>query len=140
MAGPVLRLAAGPLADGRLPIRWVADMRHIANDPGLVREVISDRTGGGGRVPLGWMRTFLESAPLVEPEQFLGPPVLMVHPGDDRWTPLSVSRPFFDRIGAEKSLVILENCGHFPVEQPGFTRLLDAVGQLVDDVRRPDPS
>ena len=135
VAGPALKMAAGPLADTRIPIRWIADMRHIANDPGLVDEVMSDRTGGGGRVPLGWMRSFLESSPTVEPEEFNKTPVLMVHPGDDRWTPQKVSQPFFDRIAAEKSLVTLEDCGHFPTEEPGFTQMLQAVQRVVDELK-----
>ena len=61
IAGPAIAMAAGPLANIRLPIRWIADMRNIANDQGLIDEVITDKTGGGGRIPLGWMRSFLES-------------------------------------------------------------------------------
>jgi alpha-beta hydrolase superfamily lysophospholipase len=91
MAGPALAMSAGPFASVRLPIRWIADMRHIANDQGLVDEVLADKSGGGGRVPLGWMRSFLESSPLVEPERFTDTPVLMIHPGNDRWTPLEIS-------------------------------------------------
>ena len=138
IAGPALKMAAGPLADTRIPIRWIADMRHIANNQGLIDEVISDRTGGGGgRVPLSWMRSFLESSPIVEPEQFSKTPVLMVHPGDDRWSPQEISQPFFDRIAAEKSLVTLEDCGHFPTEEPGFTQMLEAVQRVVNELRQP---
>jgi alpha-beta hydrolase superfamily lysophospholipase len=136
-AGPLLTLAAGPLAQLRLPLRWLADMRAISNDPGLVAEVIRDRRGGGGRVPLGWMRSFLESAPLVEPEDYAGPPVLLAHPGEDRWTPLRLSRDFFGRVAGAKTLVTLDGCGHFPVEEPGFTRLLEAVGSVLQEVRAP---
>src|SRR5690606_16757291 len=121
IAGPALRAIAGPFANLRIPIRWTADMRHIANNPALVREVLADRHGGGGRVSLGWMRTFLESVPSVEPEEF-ETPILMVHPAEDRWTPLSISTPFFDRIAAPKTLVVLEGCGHFPVEEPGLSQ------------------
>lgn len=135
LAGPVLAMAAGPLANVRVPLRWIADMRNIANTQGLVAEVIADKRGGGGRVPLGWMRSFLESSPLAEPERFSTTPVLMVHPREDRWTPLEVSQPFFDRIAAPKSLVVLEGCGHFPVEEPGFAQMLAAVRTLLDEVR-----
>ena len=76
-------------------------MGQIANNSSLVKEVIRDRRGGGGRVSLGWMRTFLESEPTVEPEQFQTP-ILLAHPAEDRWTPLSISTPFFDRIAAPK--------------------------------------
>ncbi|MCU1444187.1 MAG: hypothetical protein JWQ59_2337 [Cryobacterium sp.] len=131
LAAPMMRVLAGPFANVRVPIKWIADMRHIANDQGLVREVLGDRCGGGGRVPLGWMRTFLESVPVVEPEQF-HTPILMTHPAEDRWTPLSLSQPFFDRIAGPKSLVMLERCGHFPVEEPGLSAMMNAVAQFVN--------
>ncbi|MFF0990403.1 alpha/beta fold hydrolase [Kocuria nitroreducens] len=134
-AVPVLRVAAGPMARVRVPVRWVADMRHVANDPALVAAVLRDRQGGGGRVPLGWMRSYLEASPVLEPEEFTGTPVLLVHPAEDRWTPVGVSRPFYDRIAAPKDLVLLEGCGHFPVEQPGFRQMIEAVAGLVRDVR-----
>lgn len=135
LAGPALRLFAGPLENVRIPIKWIADMRHIANSPGLVKEVLADKTGGGGRVPLGWMRSFLESTPLVEPEDFHDTPVVMIHPGDDRWTPLMISYPFYKRIAAKKSLVILNGCGHFPVEEPGLSDLLAKVKELIEEVQ-----
>lgn len=135
VAGSALKLLAGPLARLRVPIRWIADMRHIANEPGLVREVLSDRRGGGGRVPLGWMRSYLESTPIVEPEAFERTPVLMLHPQADRWTPVSISQPFFDRIAADKKLVLLEGCGHFPAEQPGFGQFMQEMRALLSVLR-----
>lgn len=134
-ADPALRVAAGPLERVRVPVRWVADMRHVANDPALVAAVLRDRRGGGGRVPLGWMRSYLGASPVLEPEEFTGTPVLLVHPAEDRWTPVGVSRLFFDRIAAPKELLLLDGSGHFPVEQPGFRQLIEAAAGFVRDVR-----
>ena len=119
----------------RLPIKWIANMSNIANDRGLIDEVIRDKNGGGGKVPLGWMRSFLEAAPLVEPERFTDTPILMLHPGNDRWTPLEISQPFFNRIAAKKKLVILENCGHFPIEEPGFSTMLKEISMLIKELK-----
>lgn len=134
VAAPMLRVLAGPLANLRVPIRWIADMRHIANDRDLVREVLADKRGGGGRVSLGWMRSYLQSRPVQEPELFTTPTYLL-HPEDDRWTPLTISAPFFSRIAAVKSLVMLEGSGHFPVEQPGLTQMMTEIQQIVDKLR-----
>jgi len=84
---------------------------------------------------LGWMRSFMEWHPDVEPEDFRTGRVLMVHPAEDRWTPLEISKPFFERIAATKQIVMLENAGHFPIEQPGLDQLVAEVGQLVADLR-----
>ena len=134
IAGPMLRILAGPLARLRIPIQWLANISAIANDPALVRTVLHDRRGGGGRIPLGWMRSYLESQPAVDPKRFTSCPVLLVHPEEDRWTPVAVSMPFFDRIAAPKRLVLLQGAGHFPVEEPGVSQLVDAVRELIDSL------
>jgi alpha-beta hydrolase superfamily lysophospholipase len=121
---PGLRVVAGPLAGMSVPVRWLTNMRAISNDPELVDLVLRDERGGGGRVPLGFLRSFLDSAPAVEPEEATGPAFVLAHPAEDRWTPTAMSLRFFDRIAAPKQLVLLDNAGHFPVETPGAHQLL----------------
>ncbi|GAA2852865.1 lysophospholipase [Actinoplanes cyaneus] len=134
VARPALRTVA-PVADNlRVPIRFLADMRAIANDPGLVRVVVADRLGGGGRVPLGFLRSFLQATPSVEPEDFTACPFLLTHPAADRWTPPELSIRFFDRIAAPKELVLLQNAGHYPVEAPGVHQLADALEEMRDRI------
>jgi hypothetical protein len=60
--------------------------------------------------------------------------VWLVHPGADRWTPLSLSRAFFDRIAAPKRLVVLDAAGHYPVETPGIHQLADAFAEIRDEL------
>jgi alpha-beta hydrolase superfamily lysophospholipase len=123
--------AVAPFADDLLiPIRLLGNMRAVSNNRDLVRVAAADRLGGGSRVPLGFIRSFLESVPRIEPEHFTACPFLLVHPAADRWTPPSLSIRFFDRIAAPKELVLLENAGHYPVETPGVHQLADALEQL----------
>jgi alpha-beta hydrolase superfamily lysophospholipase len=105
-----------------LPIRWLCDMRAIANDPALAEACATDPRGGGSRVPLGFLRTWFRYRPEVEPERF-DCPVLLAHPGADRWTPPALSERFFGRLGGPKRMVLLENCGHAPIEEPSVTTL-----------------
>lgn len=125
LARPALRIAAGPWARTPVPLRWLTNMRAIANDPELVRLVLHDRRGGGTRLPLGFVRSYLDSAPAVEPEAADGCTLVLAHPTDDRWTPMEVSLRFFRRLAVDAELVPLTGAGHFPVEEP-------AVGQLLD--------
>jgi alpha-beta hydrolase superfamily lysophospholipase len=74
-----------------------------------------------------FLRSILASEPLVPPEMFDVCPVLMVHPAEDRWTDVSMSRPFFDRLKVPKRLVMLGNAGHFPIEEPGVSELRAAL-------------
>jgi alpha-beta hydrolase superfamily lysophospholipase len=125
---PVLLDALAPVLDGVAPpIAWLTRMDLIANDPGFVAALKADPHAAGGSVPLRFIRTMLAAVPAVEPEAFDRVPVLLVHPAEDRWTDVAISRPFFDRIAGEKTLVMLEGAGHAPVEEPGATQLEDAM-------------
>jgi alpha-beta hydrolase superfamily lysophospholipase len=110
-----------------LPMRLVINMRAVANDSELAEVIATDPRAGGSAMPAGFLRSILASEPLVPPEMFDVCPVLMVHPADDRWTDVSMSRPFFDRLKVPKRLVMLDNAGHFPIEEPGVSELRTAL-------------
>lgn len=134
LGGPLLR-AFPRLTDGLMvPVRLTSKMSKIANDRALVRTCTRDQLGGGNHMPARFLRTYLESVPSVEPEQFDVCPVLLAHPMADRWTDLAVSKPFFDRIAAPKQLVELDRCGHLPFEQPGLATLDGALASLIERV------
>jgi alpha-beta hydrolase superfamily lysophospholipase len=127
LLGPLLPALAAMLGGLRLPVKWFANMKQVANDPELVRLLCRDPIGAGNRVPLRFLRSILALRPAIEPEDFDICPVLLVHPAADQWTTIETSRPFFDRIKGPKKLVMLENCGHFPLEEPGVSRLEETV-------------
>ena len=110
-----------------LPIASLSKMELITNDPAFSGIFASDPHAGGTYVSLRFLRTFMDYEPNLEPEEFDICPVLMVHPGLDPWTPLELSREFYDGIPARKSLVILEGAGHLPYEEPGRTQLVQAL-------------
>lgn len=57
---PLLWIVRGPL--DRIPIRvvWVADLAPMGRDPGLGRLCAADPLGGGARVPLGFLKSYLQ--------------------------------------------------------------------------------
>ncbi|MEG9227328.1 alpha/beta hydrolase [Aeromicrobium sp. Sec7.5] len=115
----------------RVPITWFADMGSMSRDPELARLCASDPLGGGGRVPIGWLASYFayEHTP---PESFTACPVLLVHPANDGWTPPALSQRFVDRIAVPVETVLLEGCGHFPVEQPGLDQAEAALRELAE--------
>lgn len=131
VALPLMRVVAGPFARLRIPIRWLAKLSAMSKDPDLVRLVLSDGRGGGSRVALGFLRSYLESTVAIAPEDHDGGPVILAHPSDDSWTPVALSLGFLRRIRGETTHVPLENCGHFPVEEPGVRTLQRVVEGLV---------
>ncbi|MEV0700804.1 alpha/beta hydrolase [Saccharopolyspora sp. NPDC050389] len=121
---PLLRFAR-PADSISIPMRWFANMRGMSGNREFVDLVIADELGGGNSMPLGFLRTVLTSAPAVEPEQAGNIKVVLAHPAEDAWTPVELSRPFFDRLTGPKELAMLPGAGHFPIESPGAHRLLD---------------
>jgi alpha-beta hydrolase superfamily lysophospholipase len=107
----------------RLPVKWFTRMDAMSNNPVLNRLIARDPCGGAVRVPINFMHSIFTTTPDIEPEQFNKCPVLLVHPANDRWTSIDSSLPFFNRLRGEKACVMLENCGHFPVEEPGISQL-----------------
>lgn len=110
-----------------VPMRLVINMGAVANDAQLSQAIATDPRAGGNAMPAGFFRSILASKPLVPPEVFDVCPVLLVHPADDRWTDVAISRPFFDRLIVPKQLVMLGNAGHFPIEEPGVSELRTVV-------------
>lgn len=119
-----------------LPIRFVAKMDLITNDPEFSRLFSRDPLAGGGMMSFRFMRSLIQMKPAVEPEQFDSCPVLLAHPGLDPWTPLELSRSFYERIAGEKQLAVLEGAGHFPYEEPGLSRLEESIGAFLERVAK----
>jgi len=110
----------------RVPVKKMAPMDTIANDPDLARLIADDPLAGGNAMPFRFLRSLFEMRFPVEPERFDRCPLLFAQPAADRWTTLETSMPFYGRLACEKQLVMLENCGHLPLEEPGVSRFEEA--------------
>ncbi|MBI2824489.1 MAG: alpha/beta hydrolase [Planctomycetia bacterium] len=118
----------------RLPIKWFANMNAITANPELAKVVNGDPCGGGNLVSVRFMRSLFTMQPAIEPEDFDLCPVLLAQPAADTWTTLEASLPVFDRIKGPKELVMLDNCGHFPIEEPGIGQLERAAAAFMERV------
>jgi alpha-beta hydrolase superfamily lysophospholipase len=134
-AGLWLLQHLAPLTDGLpMPMRYVSKMNRISNKPELATLCEQDPLGGGNWVPARFLRTLLNTVPDIEPENFHVCPVLLAHPGVDRMTEISLSRRFFDRLAAPKSMVVLEGASHMPTEHPGIDQLERAILEFTRDI------
>ena len=131
--GPVAPALLGTLSrvagNLRVPIRWLVDVQNMSANPLLARQCATDPKGGGASVPLGLLASYLNFQH-TPPQDFDAAPLTLVHPALDRWTPTELSTRFLERIRGEKHLVLLERCGHFPVEEPGLTQLVETMSAV----------
>ena len=129
----LLNLLPSFLKKFKIPIKMVTNMEALVNDKEILKVLLKDKYGAGSSVDVGFLLSMMNSSPLKEPENFEKPPVLMVHPGNDQWTPLQISEIFFNKISSKKRKVILEKAGHFPVEEPGLTQMEEAIFRFINE-------
>ena len=107
----------------KIPIKYVCNMGAIVNNEKLVALLMQDKKSAGSTVNLNFLYTMLNPQIKIEATQFDKCPFLLVHPEDDRWTNVSLSQLFFDKLNCNKELKMLNGAGHFPVEPKGLKQL-----------------
>lgn len=133
VAPAIMRAVDPVLGRIKVPIRLLVNMNAMSANPDLSRLCATDPKGGGVWVPLGFLGSWLtfEHTP---PEHFAAAPVTLVHPAADEWTPVELSVRFLRRIPNRTKLVLLENCGHYPIEQPGLNTLAETLRAIRDEL------
>lgn len=128
LGGPLAFLAHGPISSLMVPMGWMANLSRMSHNPDLSRLCASDPHGGGAKVPLGFLASFLRYHHT--PPETMTTPVILAHPGRDAWTPMELSMKLFRDIASADKAIVLDGCGHFPVEEPGLSTLVSAVLDL----------
>lgn len=128
LGGPLSAVVRGKLARRIVQMNWVANLDRMSRDPELSRLCADDPRGGGATVPLGFLASYLRYRHT--PPEAMTTPVTLVHPSHDAWTPVELSVRVLRRISAPARLVVLRECGHFPIEEPGITDLVTTVSDV----------
>ena len=123
LSKPILRVAHKIMGNATVPMKAIANMKTIANNSALAKFLMRDKKSSGVSVPLSFIHSLINPVIKVEPEFFNSCPFLLVHPSNDRWTDISLSRIFYDRLGCDKELRMLEGGGHFPIEEKALAQL-----------------
>ncbi|MBV4459162.1 alpha/beta fold hydrolase [Pseudomonas sp. COR58] len=126
-------LARTPLSGLKMPM-WLASKMHtLVNDRAALKACLKDHTSAGNWASLRFLSSYLGYTPAMEPESFDVCPVLLTQPAADRWTPLALSQPFLQRlIRVEVATQMLDNAGHYPLEEPGLKQMNEAILAFVE--------
>jgi alpha-beta hydrolase superfamily lysophospholipase len=123
--------AATPLAGLRMPMSLASKMHTLVNDPAALKACMADNTSAGNWVSMRFLASYMSYTPAAEPDQFDVCPILLTQPAQDRWTPLHLSELFLNRIRhVPVRTVMLENAGHYPIEQPGLDQMVAAIREF----------
>jgi pimeloyl-ACP methyl ester carboxylesterase len=133
---PLVKGAPAFMSGLQLPAQLLSKLYAISNNAELARIVANDPYGGGTSIPLAFLQSIMATPPTIAPEHFKRCPVLLVHPGEDQMTDIAFSKWFFDRLAAAKEMVVLEGAGHWPIEEPGATQMIEAVRSFLEKLTR----
>jgi alpha-beta hydrolase superfamily lysophospholipase len=138
VGGPLAALTAHtPLAGMRMPMALASKMHTLANDKDALKVCLADKTSAGKWVTMSFLSSYMNYRPDIEPENFDVCPILLTQPAQDRWTPLHLSEPFLHKIKrVPVKITLLENAGHYPLEQPGLDQMVAAIYDFYLDVTR----
>jgi alpha-beta hydrolase superfamily lysophospholipase len=129
VGGAMMNFAAKtPLRALRIPMKLASKMSALVNDRAALEVWLSDKRSAGNAMTMAFLSAYVSYRPVTEPEAFDVCPILLTQPAADRWTPLHLSTPFLKRIRkVPVKTVMLENAGHYPLEQPGLSQMVDAI-------------
>lgn len=125
MAGVSTKLGMGKM---KMKMTICSKMSALCNDSNCLKSMLADKTSAGNSVPMKFIDSYMNFAPDIEPENFDICPILLTQPDKDRWTPLYLSQLFLNKIKkVSVKIVMLENGGHYPIEQPALDQLHDNI-------------
>lgn len=130
----ILPLAASAFPNFKIPMRFIGNMKAIVNNQTLAKILIADKRSSGAWVSLKFIYGMLNPFITIEPEYFNNCPILLVHPQNDHWTDISISKLFFDRINTKKKLVMIQEAGHFPIEEVGLNQIQKECKRFLDSL------
>lgn len=132
---PMIRALASIVGGLKLPMSLASKMSALVNDKEALKACLADKTSAGNWVSLNFMSSIMSIQPAVELENFDVCPILLTQPEKDTWTPLDVSTPVLDRINqVPTEVVMLDNAGHYPLEQPGLQQMEDAIVKFIENL------
>nr|WP_322013149.1 alpha/beta hydrolase [Paraburkholderia sp. J12] len=129
LGAPMVNFSAKtPLKYVRMPMAVASKMSALVNDKRALKLWLSDRRSAGNAMTMAFLSSYVSYRPVTEPEDFTVCPILLTQPAADRWTPLHLSEPFLARIRqVPVKIAMLENAGHYPLEQPGLSQMVDTI-------------
>lgn len=122
---PLLWISDNPVTGGlKIPLRLVSKMKALVNNDDALSVFLEDGSSAGNWVSVRFLHSYLTYQPVIEPEDFSICSILLTQPAEDRWTPFALSEPFMEKLpkGIGRH-VMLENAGHYPLEEPGLSQL-----------------
>ncbi|RGP76547.1 hypothetical protein FLONG3_5208 [Fusarium longipes] len=120
-----------------LPMWLAGRMSTLVNNEEALQACYRDNTAANSWVSMKFLASFGFYKPAKEPAEFDICPILLTQPAEDRWTPLWVSEAYLKNVTkVPVKKVMLENAGHYPLEDPGLQQMSEAIVAFLKDIEQ----
>ncbi|MBC9911600.1 alpha/beta hydrolase [Chitinophaga varians] len=119
----------------KIPMKAVSKMNCLANDKDALKIFLKDKTSAGASVQMQFMYEYAHYKLPVPVNQFDKCPILLTQPEKDRWTPLHLSEISMKGIKAPYTVKILENGGHYPMENTALQQLVQYADEFIQSLK-----
>ncbi|KAK9350869.1 Alpha/Beta hydrolase protein [Lipomyces doorenjongii] len=136
MGIPLTKLSDIPLLRSiSLPMSLASKMSALVNNSDALKIFLADRSSAGSWASMHFLSTYSSYRPALELEDFDVCPILLTQPAQDKWTPLHLSELVLSRIKkVPVETVVLENAGHYPLEDPGLQQMANAIIKFIHEI------
>lgn len=125
------------LENFKMKMSTASKMSALCNNEKVMEIFNRDKTSAANKASMRFLDSYGNYKPAMEPEDFDVCPILLTQPEQDKWTPLHLSTPFLNKIKkVDVKIVMLENGGHYPVEQPALDQMHDAIVEFIYKVTK----
>lgn len=122
---------------GRLPIpmKLVSKMDALVNDETALKIFLKDKSSAGASVQLQFLYEYMSYSLPIPVSIFDKCPILLTQPEKDSWTPLHLSEISMKGIKAPFTVKILNNGGHYPIEEIALQQLLEYTDEFIKSLK-----
>ncbi len=119
----------------RIPIKGLSKMNDLVNNKKALEIFLADELSANSLVQLQFIYSFVTYALPIPVAQFDKCPILLTQPEKDTWTPLTVSQISMEGIKAPFTIKILEDAGHYPMEEKGLQQLIEYADEFIQALK-----
>lgn len=118
----------------QLPMKTVSKMNFLTNNEKALKIFLKDNASAGAEVQMQFLYEYTHYRLPIHVTQFNKCPILLTQPDKDQWTPLHLSERSMKGIKAPFTVKLLENGGHYPMEETALVQLIQYADEFIQSL------
>ncbi|TDL99573.1 MAG: alpha/beta hydrolase [Flavobacteriaceae bacterium] len=118
-----------------IPMKAISKMNTLVNNKKALKIFLKDKSSAGANVQIQFLCDYLQYPIPVPVSEFDKCPILLTQPEKDRWTPLHLSEISLKGIKAPFTVKILDEGGHYPMEETALKQLLQYSVEFIQSLK-----